>query len=103
MANENEFQPRLIKDLYKTFNGCIITKLDAGYTEGIPDLLILYKNKWATLECKRDISEVTKPRKNKRQQDYYVSTMKEMSYSSYIYPQNKEEVINELKVYFQST
>ena len=44
---ESNFQGGLIKDLEKRFPGCVITKLDANYIQGFPDLLVLYKNKWA--------------------------------------------------------
>ena len=49
---ENKFQSNLKKEIKETFPGCIVTKLDSGDIQGIPDLLILYKNKWATLENK---------------------------------------------------
>ena len=98
---ETDFQGNLIKEIEQTFNGSIVTKLDANYIAGIPDLLILHKNRWATLECKKNKSEVSKKRRNKEQQDYYVAEMNKMSFSRYVYPENKEEVMNELKVYFQ--
>lgn len=98
---ETDFQGNLIKEIEKTFDGSIVTKLDANYIEGIPDLLILHKNRWATLECKKSKSEVSKKRRNKDQQDYYVAEMNNMSFSRYVYPENKEEVLNELKVHFQ--
>ena len=69
--------------------------MDAGHIQGIPDLLILYKNKWATLECKK--SEGAKKRPN---QEYYVGKMNEMSFSRFISPENKEAVLNELKKFF---
>ena len=50
---ESRFQANLIKEIKKRFPGCIVMKSDSGYLQGIPDLLILYKNKWATLECKQ--------------------------------------------------
>ena len=98
---ESDFQSNLVTEIKQTFDGCIVTKQDA--IEGIPDLLILYKNKWATLECKKNKDEVSKPRRNKKQQDYYVGKMNEMSFSRYVYPENKEEVINELKVHFHKS
>lgn len=73
------------------FPGCIITKLDSGDIQGIPDLLVLYKNKWATLENKRSAKASRQPN-----QEYYVNKMDEMSFSRFIYPENKEEVLNEL-------
>ena len=98
---EGSFKKRLITAIKKEIPGCIVTKLEADYIEGIPDILILHKDKWATLEAKKDKGEVTKPRPNKLQQDYYVATMDQMSFSRYVYPENQEEVLNELKLHFQ--
>lgn len=89
---ESEFQKRLIDEIKTMFPGCIIMKNDPDYIQGIPDLLILYNNKWASLECKR--SEDSKRRPN---QEYYVEKMMKMSYSSFVYPENKEKVLNELQ------
>ena len=41
------------KQFVNSIYGCSVTKLDSGLIQGIPDLLILYKDKWATLENKR--------------------------------------------------
>lgn len=97
MRKENNFQASLIKELKKLFKGCIVTKLNSGHIQGIPDLLILYKDKWATLECKRSEKESHQPN-----QDYYVEKMNEMSFSRFICPENKEEVLNELQQTFKS-
>ena len=94
---ERDFQAALIKELKELFVGCIVTKLDVGYIQGIPDLLILYKNKWATLECKR--SEKKKKRPN---QEYYVGLMDKMSFSRFICPENKEEILHELQQAFET-
>ncbi len=94
---ESEFQASLIKELKDTFKGCLVMKLDSGYKQGIPDLLILYKKKWATLECK-----ATKNAKKRPNQDYYVDLMNKMSFSRFINPENKEEVLNELHKAFGS-
>ena len=95
MANENAFQAKLIKELKVIFEGCIVTKLDSGHIQGIPDLLVLYKNKWATLECKKSASAKKRPN-----QDYYVGKMNEMSFSRFISPENKEAILDELKKFF---
>lgn len=94
---EREFQPRLIKELKKTFVGCLVMKLDPSYIQGIPDLLILYKKHWATLECKKAASSSKRPN-----QAYYVGLMNKMSFSRFICPENKEEVLNELRKAFKS-
>lgn len=75
------------------FPGCMVIKLDQ--IQGIPDLLILFGGKWAALECKR--SEGAPHRPN---QDYYVSLMNMMSFSRFVYPENKDEVLNELTEFF---
>lgn len=95
MKKESDFQKNLKKELKSLFSGCIITKLDAGDIQGIPDLLILYKDKWATLENKRNAKASRQPN-----QEYYVKKMDEMSFSRFIYPENKNTVLDELKKWF---
>lgn len=97
MIKENRFQANLIKRLRKEFPGCVVLKNDPTYIQGFPDLLILYNNKWAALECKRDISAEHQPN-----QEYYVSMLDKMSYSNFIYPQNQEAVIDDLQRTFQA-
>lgn len=88
---ENKFQAKLVQELKQMFDGCIVTKLDSSHIQGIPDLLILYKDKWACLEVKRTVNAKRQPN-----QEYYVGRMNEMSFSSFIYPENKDEVLTEL-------
>lgn len=95
MKKENEFQKNLKKELKNIFPGSIVTKLDSSDIQGIPDLLILYKNKWATLENKRHAKATHQPN-----QDYYVKKMNQMSFSKFIYPENKDSILDELKKYF---
>lgn len=92
---ESKFQADLKKELKKMFPGCIVTKMDSGDIQGIPDLLVLYKDKWATLENKRSANASHRPN-----QEYYVNKMNDMSFSRFIYPENKEEVLNELRETF---
>ncbi len=94
---ESEFQSKLIRELKELFEGCIVMKNDADYIQGIPDLLILHKDKWAALECKRN-----KAAKKRPNQEYYVGRMNEMSFSRFICPENKEEVLHELQQAFRS-
>ena len=94
---ERDFQRNLIKELKETYKGCFITKLDPNYTQGSPDLLILYKDKWATLECKASATANQQPN-----QAYYVNMMNEMSFSRFIYPENKEEVLHDLQKTFRA-
>lgn len=94
---ESKFQAKLIKELKKLFPGCIVMKSDSGYLQGIPDLLILFNDKWATLECKQNAGAKKQPN-----QEYYVGKMNEMSFSRFICPENKEEVLHDLQQSFKS-
>lgn len=94
---ESKFQKDLIEELEMTFPGCLIMKQDATYRQGIPDLLILYKDKWAMLECKRSANAHHQPN-----QDYYIDICNEMSFARFIYPENKEEVLDDLRTVFKT-
>lgn len=94
---ENKFQAKLIKNLKTMFPGCIVMKNDSSYLQGIPDLLVLHNDKWASLECKKSANAKKQPN-----QEYYVGRMNEMSFSRFICPENMEEVLNELQQTFNS-
>lgn len=94
---ERNFQSSLIKELKDRFPGCIVMKNDADYIQGIPDLTILYNDKWAMLECKRSNSASKRPN-----QEYYVSKADGMSFARFISPENREAVLDELQQALQS-
>lgn len=92
MRNENHFQSALIKEIKGKLEGCYILKNDgSNVPQGFPDLLILYGDKWGTLECKREAGA-----ERQNNQDFYVDRLNDMSFSRFISPENKEEVLNEL-------
>lgn len=90
---ESGFQDRLISELKTLFPGCMVFKMDQ--IQGIPDLLILYGKKWASLENKKSLKAKRQPN-----QEYYVELMNKMSFSRFICPENKEEVLSELNKVF---
>lgn len=92
---ESKFQTEFKKRLTQEFPGCILLKNDADYIQGIPDLTILYKDKWAVLELKRSENASHQPN-----QDYYVEALDEMSFSRFVYPENRDQIISELKEFF---
>lgn len=94
---ENQFQAKLIKRLKSEYPECMVLKNDPTYIQGVPDLLVLHKDKWASLECKRSNGAKKQPN-----QDYYVERMNEMSFSRIISPENEEEVLRELSETFKS-
>lgn len=97
MTKENSFQANLIKELKERFPGCMVLKNDANYIQGIPDLLILFEDMWAALECKRNKKASKQPN-----QEYYVDILGKMSYANFIYPENKEVVLDEIQESFRS-
>lgn len=90
---ESGFQDKLRDELKELFPGCMIFKMDQ--IQGIPDLLILYNKKWAALECKKHARANRQPN-----QEYYVELMDNMSFARFVYPENKDEVLDELHLYF---
>ena len=92
---ESTFQKKLIKELKEIFPGCFILKNDANYLQGVPDILLLFKNRWAMLECKKAITANRRPN-----QEYYVDLLNGMSFARFICPENKEEVLDELQQAF---
>ena len=88
---ESMFQSNLIREIKHALPGSIIMKTDANYIQGFPDLLILYNDKWACLECKKCYGSHHQPN-----QDYYVELLNNMSFARFIFPENKEEILNEL-------
>jgi hypothetical protein len=70
----------------------MVLHLDANEYQGIPDMLVLYNGRWAALEGKASATASHRPN-----QDYYVEMMNDMCYASFVYPENKEEVLDELQ------
>ena len=92
MARESRFQRNLIQDIEDLFPGAVVLKNDSGYLQGVPDLSVFCGDRWAMLECKADADAPHQPN-----QDYYIPLFDRMSYASFIYPENKEEVLHELQ------
>lgn len=90
-AKESDFQAELIRTLKSEFPGCVVLKNDANYLQGFPDLLILHNRNWGALECKKGAKASHRPN-----QDYYIQKLGQMSYASFIYPENEKEVLDEL-------
>lgn len=92
---ERDYQAGLIKKLKRLYPGCIVLKNDSSYMQGIPDLLVLYKNRWAALEVK-----VRAPKTQaayEPNQEWFLETMNEMSFAACIFPENEEDVLSELQ------
>lgn len=89
---ESKFQNGLIKNIKKNFPDSIVLKTNPNYIQGIPDLIILYRDKWVALECKKSEKAHHQPN-----QEYYISKMNSMSYASFVYPENERRVLDEME------
>lgn len=92
---ESKFKTNLIKEIEKMLPGCIVFHFDPNEYQGIPDLGILHEHTWAALEGKKEKTSSKRPN-----QDHYVNYMNDMSFSRFICPENKEEVLDELQQTF---
>lgn len=97
MQRERDYQAKLIRRLRDLFPGCVILKNDSGYMQGVPDLTILYRDRWAMLEVKANANAEEQPN-----QRYFVAQLDEMSFAAFIYPENEEEVLNGLQRSFEA-
>lgn len=91
---ESGFQDKLRNELKTKYPDSLIFKMDQ--IQGIPDLLILYKNKYAFLENKKSANAKHQPN-----QDYYVNKLNDMSFARFVFPENKNKVLEELDLYFK--
>lgn len=91
------FKASLIKELEFRFPGCIVFNLDPNTIhQGVPDLLVLYKTKWAMLETKGAVNSKKRPN-----QAFYVNFYNELSFAAFIYPEIEEDVLNDLQQAFE--
>lgn len=93
---ESRFQKEFIDEVKARYPGCIALKNDSSYIQGFPDWTILYQNKWAVLEMKKERSAHKQPN-----QEYYVNKLNNMSFSRFVYPDNRDEVLHDMDVLFK--
>lgn len=93
---ESKFQKELMDEIREQYPGCVILKNDSSYIQGFPDWTILYKDRWAVLEAKRERGAKKQPN-----QEYYVDKLDKMSFSRFVYPENKDEVLEDLARVFK--
>lgn len=93
---ESRFQKELIDEIKERYPGCVALKNDSSYMQGFPDWTILYEDKWAVLEAKKEHGARKQPN-----QEYYVDKLNKMSFSRFIFPENKDEVLEDLDRIFK--
>lgn len=94
---ERKYQAELIKRIRLRFPGCVLLKNDSSYMQGMLDWILLWEDQWAMLEVKssRDADEQPNQR-------YYVEQLGAMSFAAFIYPENEEEVLDEIQRQFKA-
>lgn len=97
MKKESQFQAELVKEIKHILPGSVVLITDPARMQGILDLLILHKDRWAALEVKRTATASKRPN-----QEYYVEKFNDMSYAAFIYPENKDQILNEIQQTFGS-
>lgn len=97
---ERDYQAGLIRKLKRLYPGCMVLKNDSSYMQGIPDLMVLYKNKWVALEVK-----VKEPRSShdfEPNQEWFIERMNDMSFAACIFPENEKDVLRGVQLTFSS-
>lgn len=92
---EREFQSKLVLRLEAMIgkDGYVLLKPGAwSEIAGFPDLLIIHKNGWAALECKRSSAAEYQPL-----QEHYLEHLNQLFFASVIHPGNEERVLDELR------
>ena len=89
---ERVFQSQLIRQIKKEMPDAIVLKTDPNYIQGFPDLLVLRGKRWAALEVKREEHAPRRPN-----QEHYISRLNRMSFARFIYPENKEDILHDLR------
>ena len=94
---ESKYQKNLIDKVKTRYPGCVALKNDSGYIQGFPDWTILYEDKWAVLEVKRERGASKQPN-----QEYYVDKLNNMGgFSRFVFPENEDEVLEDLDTLFK--
>lgn len=95
MKKESEFQTKFIAKLRGRFPEADIVKNDPNYLQGFPDWSIFYEEQYAILEIKRSENEPYRPN-----QKVYLSKFKETSFRRTVFPENENEILEELEKRF---
>lgn len=89
---ESVYQGKLIKKLLQRFPDCVILKNDPSKIQGVPDLTVLHGDRWAMLEVKESADAPEQPN-----QGHYIEKLADMSFAAFIFPENEEEVLDDLQ------
>lgn len=94
---ESEFQAETIKLIQRLLPGSRALKNDSGYQQGIPDFTIFYGTAWAWLEFKKSAKERPQPN-----QPFFIDWADQQSFGAFIYPENRDEVLEEMLTFLRT-
>ena len=96
---EGKFKTELKNEIMERLPGSMVFYLNPNDIKGIPDMGVLYESRWAVLEAKKSEEDYKKDlrKPEKQNQSYYVDKMNKMSFAAFIFPENKEEVLNAME------
>lgn len=97
---ESQFKTKIAGQLTVLLPYCVLLKNDEQFMPGIPDMLILYQDRWAMLEFKR--SAPRRKQDYEPNQEYYLRKFNDMAFASVIYPDNASLVLQELVDWFHA-
>lgn len=93
MKKESDFKNKLYNEIRDRFPGAEVIPNDAGYLQGFPDATVYFPNgRYFLLEGKRECKSARRPN-----QDYYVNKSPLCDNATFVYPENKDEVLDELE------
>lgn len=95
MASEAAYRSRLSKKIKQRLPGSTVLKNDPQENQGIPDLTVLYEDTWGMLEVKKSADAPVRPN-----QPYFVEKFNNESFAAFIYPENEDQVLDELQSAF---
>lgn len=95
MRKERDYQPVFIKKVRALFPGCVILKNNPNYMQGVPDLIVLWNDRWAMFEVKR--SRPLTSADFEPNQEWYIEELDKMSFCACVYPENEQEVLSALQ------
>lgn len=93
MKKESDFKNKLYNEIRDRFPGSEVIPNDSGYLQGFPDATVYFPNgRYFLLEGKRTSKSAKQPN-----QDYYVNQSPLRGNATFICPENKNEVLDELE------
>lgn len=89
------YKVKLTHTLRRLYPDCHVITGNSASQQGIPDLMVVWNDKWAMLEVKGSADAAKQPN-----QQYFVDKFNNMSFAAFIYPENEEEVLRALQQAF---